>query len=467
LFSQSQGRLLAYGVDRLQHCYAETWANRWGKTIWGPAATTEREYKKAAWKDVPKWNAEAKAAGVRRRVFVQSMSDFFEDHPQVAPWRAAALRLMTECTSLDFQVLTKRPENINRMIEQATGFSDSEMWFCTAPHVWIGTTVENQEQADKRIPELLKVPAAVCFLSCEPLLGPVDLAKWIGEYDGTKEYGGSSLSSGGVGGDSDQRKWRSLADGTTQTESLDERDDVDSLQEAEGGARPGTISDGASSDRREEISFSSASPDLATFQREDTGWHDNQSQEREQKGQSPKQSRVSNLFGADSSCNSCSGENTAVGREEPSIEIDGRGSESNTHKTYERGEADGSSGVLWGCSADYIKDRTRREALGISWCIVGGESGPNARPMHPEWARSLRNQCQAAGVAFHFKQWGEWLPISQDSLHVIGTGQNEGKYRQQQAWFRFDEHCDTVRVGKRSAGRLLDGVVWDQFPEGV
>ncbi len=160
-----------------RHCYAESLANRWGKSIWGPAATTEREYKKAAWKDVPKWNAEAKAAGVRRRVFVQSMSDFFEDHPQVASWRSNALELMQHCRHLDFQVLTKRPENINRMIEQATGFSDSEMWFYTAPHVWIGTTVENQEQADKRIPELLNVPAKVRFLSCEPLLGPVDLRK--------------------------------------------------------------------------------------------------------------------------------------------------------------------------------------------------------------------------------------------------------------------------------------------------
>lgn len=160
-----------------QHCYAESWANRWGKSIWGPAATTEREYKKAAWHDVPKWNAEAKATGIRRRVFVQSMSDFFEDHPQVAPWRAAALQLMQECRYLDFQVLTKRPENVNRMVERATGFSDSEMWFRTVPNVWLGTSVENQEAADKRIPELLKVPAKIHFLSCEPLLGPVDLTQ--------------------------------------------------------------------------------------------------------------------------------------------------------------------------------------------------------------------------------------------------------------------------------------------------
>lgn len=150
-----------------QHCYAESWANRWGKSIWGPASTTEREYKKAAWVDIPKWNEQAKAAGVRKRVFVQSMADFFEDHPQVLPWRNKALWLMAECTNLDFQVLTKRPENIMQMLPSE--------WGSVPDHIWIGTSVENQETADKRIPDLLRVPAAVHFLSCEPLLGPVDL----------------------------------------------------------------------------------------------------------------------------------------------------------------------------------------------------------------------------------------------------------------------------------------------------
>lgn len=74
--------------------------------------------------------------------------------------------------------------------------------------------------------------------------------------------------------------------------------------------------------------------------------------------------------------------------------------------------------------------------------IVGGESGPNARPMHPDWARSLRDQCQSAGVAFHFKQWGEWFPFGtlDPSLYL------------------------PVRIGKKAAGRLLDGRTWDQMP---
>lgn len=159
------------------NCYADTLANRWGKSIWGPAKTTDRELKKGVWAELPKWNERAKASGKRERVFVMSMGDFFEDHPQVTEWRDKALALIQECKHLDFQVLTKRPENVVSMIECANShsFSDAEMWFYANPHVWIGTSVEDQEQADKRIPELLRIPAAVRFLSMEPLLGPVDL----------------------------------------------------------------------------------------------------------------------------------------------------------------------------------------------------------------------------------------------------------------------------------------------------
>lgn len=109
---------------------------------------------------------------MRKRVFVQSMADIFEDHPQVAEWRQDAFRLMEECTNLDFQVLTKRPQHIFDFVPAS--------WLPgLPPNVWIGTSVENQAAADKRIPDLLRVPAAVHFLSCEPLLGPV----YLGGFD--------------------------------------------------------------------------------------------------------------------------------------------------------------------------------------------------------------------------------------------------------------------------------------------
>lgn len=101
----------------------------------------------------------------------------------------------------------------------------------------------------------------------------------------------------------------------------------------------------------------------------------------------------------------------------------------------------------------------------IDWLICGGEAGSGARPMHPEWARSLRDQCQAAGVPYFFKQFGEWSPdnISSDKTTVVYSEGGSGNY----CGVGVDHPgCKTVwRVGKRAAGRLLDGRTWDEMPE--
>jgi len=156
-----------------KHCYAEKLVTgRLGLPVWGPAKTTERKRSKGAWVDVPRWNRAAAREGVRRRLFVSSLADVFEDHPQVAPWRAEALELLASCTSLDVQLLTKRPQNVRAMVPPA--------WLEAWPaHIWIGTTVEDQKRATERIPHLLMVPARVRFLSCEPLLEPIDLDPWL------------------------------------------------------------------------------------------------------------------------------------------------------------------------------------------------------------------------------------------------------------------------------------------------
>lgn len=93
----------------------------------------------------------------------------------------------------------------------------------------------------------------------------------------------------------------------------------------------------------------------------------------------------------------------------------------------------------------------------LDWVIVGGESGSKARPMHPEWARALRDQCVTAAVPFFFKQVGEWC-------HVPGV-QASYSYRPEALKY-FKEHDATyAKVGKKAAGRTLDGRTWDQFPE--
>ena len=112
-----------------------------------------------------------------------------------------------------------------------------------------------------------------------------------------------------------------------------------------------------------------------------------------------------------------------------------------------------------------------RTGNGIHWVIVGAESGPNARPMNPDWARSLRNQCVAAGVAFFFKQWGEWMPsdhfrkYDKDCQRWSATDGLGCCITEAPGFTQIRD--DMFRVGKKRAGRILDGREWNEYPEGV
>lgn len=179
-----------------QHCYAETYGNRFG-VQWGPQGERKRT-SPANWRKPITWNRQnwmqcldcgnreglrtirigsgrfacSSCGGqnvepTRQRVFCASLADVFEDRPELIPWRAELFDLIANTPNLDWLLLTKRPEHIRRLWP----------WTPTVerPNIWLGTSVENQEQANKRIPELLLAPGSVRFLSCEPLLGPVDL----------------------------------------------------------------------------------------------------------------------------------------------------------------------------------------------------------------------------------------------------------------------------------------------------
>lgn len=270
------------------HCYAEGWAKRSGSVQWGPHSERRRT-SATNWRLPLKWNREAAASGTRPRVFCASLADVF-DNEVPAAWRVDLAELIADTPNLDWLIVTKRIGNA------------ATMWPAEPlPNVWLGITVCNQAEADRDIPKLLATPAAIRFLSIEPMLGPVDL---------TPAY------------------------------------------------------------------LPCPSAEFIIMDPE-TGAHE--------------------------CCSHC----------------------------------------------DYTGVR---DEMGIDWVIVGGESGPQARPMHPKWARDLRDQCAAVVVPFLFKQWGEWSPAPQGGtattlVHDFADGER------------------VFRVGKKSSGRQLDGIEHNAYPE--
>ncbi|MCL4631584.1 phage Gp37/Gp68 family protein [Burkholderia sp.] len=115
---------------------------------------------------------------------------------------------------------------------------------------------------------------------------------------------------------------------------------------------------------------------------------------------------------------------------------------------------------IHGPTTQYAEDGTGFSSPEIDWVIVGGESGHGARPMHPEWPRDLRDQCAADGVPFLFKQWGEWLPVEPNGAAISGCGVTPVR----EPAFRFMANHHFTKVGKRAAGRHLDGRTHDEFP---
>lgn len=145
------------------HCYAESLARRYGWATWGPGEPRKRT-SAANWKKPLAWNEAAKKAGVRKRVFCASLSDVF-DAEVPDEWRDELFAYLISGTPhLDWLLLTKRPKLMAQWAAE-NGWPEN---------AWAGTTVENQTMADLRIPELMKVPARVRFLSMEPMLEPIE-----------------------------------------------------------------------------------------------------------------------------------------------------------------------------------------------------------------------------------------------------------------------------------------------------
>lgn len=214
------------------NCYAERdFDHRYGKVKWGNAGTRVLT-SEANWKKPLQWNRDAKLSGNRQRVFCASLADVFEDwqgpildsrgavvgshsdgclcrgdghipdhNATMDEVRGELFRLIDATPHLDWLLLTKRPENISRMWwgNTLTGFRP-----CHRDNVWLGTSVENQDYADKRIPELMKCRrlSPVLFLSCEPVVGPVTIKHWMFDHYSPGVYSGPSINWVITGGES-------------------------------------------------------------------------------------------------------------------------------------------------------------------------------------------------------------------------------------------------------------------------
>jgi len=341
-----------------------------------------------------------------RRIFVNSLSDLFhEDVPD--EFILECLTVMAIAKHHTFQVLTKRP---HRMLELVAKWCAEDIylyWHAFSgepreidswplPNVWFGVSVENQETADERIPLLLQTPAAVRFLSAEPLLGPVDLSKWIGGSHDSKKRG-NSLSSCSIWEDQD-RPGRNGMEG--QQESRACCDGV-----------PPSESDGTEST----VTCMRAPSSLASFLRDDTGRNDDQSQERDQDGQQAGELRACDVCGAADSCIESAESGTCLSPAWRS-QLHGKtnsGAGSGNQDTKKIGrEVEGDRAGLRSNRSGSFENRSWSE-VGISWLIVGGESGPGARPCDLAWIRSVKDQCKAADVPVFIKQLGAKPVVSE------------------------------------------------------
>lgn len=168
--------------EACKNCYAEAWAKRVGKQVWGLDAE-RRQFGDAHWREPLKWNTAAAGSLVRPRVFCASMADVFEDRDDLLASRARLWELIEATPNLDWLLLTKRPGNVLRLAGWGSAWPEN---------VWLGTTVELQNRADELLPVLAEIPARVRFISAEPLLGPLEIKPWLGSVVNWVITGGES-----------------------------------------------------------------------------------------------------------------------------------------------------------------------------------------------------------------------------------------------------------------------------------
>jgi protein gp37 len=191
------------------HCYAKEYA-KWrgrGKVEWGPTGV-RRLFDDQHWKDPIRWNKLAQISRVRRRVFCGSMCDVFESRADLDLHRERLWHLIETTPWLDWLLLTKRPKAALHMVPWRGTWQDN---------VWFGATVENEHCLRQRVPYLIQSGALVRFVSCEPLLGPIELAPYLGSGPNQVNWVIAGGESGADSRPTDPSWIRSLRDQCTKT----------------------------------------------------------------------------------------------------------------------------------------------------------------------------------------------------------------------------------------------------------
>lgn len=414
-----------------------------------------------------------------KRIFVCSMADLF--HDDVPDKHIAKVwAVMAYAHWHTFQVLTKRHKRLQTLLSSERFVELFDREFCRIPdwndrypdpdsaghlmdgplpNVWLGVSTENQRWADIRIPALLGTPAAVRFISAEPLLGPITLrAEWLEWSNGRRvEQRERSLPSSGVGRVVDRLSGADLETCGAPCESVGSWNSDNPMYAAPRGESNGQVSASAGDVRRQADSCTCSQAGLAALQRPHPSGPHGEPQERATVRQSPIESGAFDQSRADPpfSTHTASRPTESVRPTQSDGEAVDGASSGDLLASGGRGAVDIDSSGLRCCAADHLEDHSGRPAL--AWIITGGESGPGARPAHPDWFRSIRDQCQAAGVAYLHKQNGEWrmtVDVPPDQLpERAAEDLAHGDY--------------FLRVGKKRAGRELDGRTHDGYPEVV
>ena len=395
-----------------------------------------------------------------RRVFVCSMTDVFAEWVP-DEWLDRIFAVMALASRHKFQLLTKRPERMREYLnglgadtpEFSTRWDVARRWLRSVlsspqdrktmgrweyvgvmmayqrfplPNVWLGVSVENQRVADERIPELLGTPAAVRWLSCEPLLEPVDIRQHL-EYHPVHETatneGERSLRRGDDGGTRSGHRREGVANGASPLEPLDERVRVPSGDTSSSGESDHQgLPPGQGDARWEARSRAGASTGIPPLLWTDSAGNDDQPQVGHQERQPSRESGAGDAFREHSSLAARPEARTdrSAGNRQRDGEVDGGTGSGDPDAAHSGRKAGVDSGRLRRDVPDGLEDSSRGP-LGlsrpISWIVVGGESGSGARACNVDWIRGIVQQCQAAGVPVFVKQMGS---NSQDAL-VEGT----------------------------------------------